>query len=162
MIDHKNFLCIQFVKIPKGTLPSISSLSVKSPTVGAISLPPSEAASQLFSVAAVTDLLPVGQEGAKPSPIPLAYQKLLKEFPEILTPNFKDVKHSVVHAIPTGDAKPIRSKARPLLSGSPKAQAGWAAWKQMIDLGIVQKVTAEEAQEAWSFPLHLQTKPDLT
>ena len=32
----------------------------------------------------------------------------------------------------------------------------------MIDLGIVTKVTAEEAQQAWSSPLHLQTKPDLT
>ena len=74
-----------------------------------------------------------------PQKIPLAYQKLLDEFKSILTPNFKEVKHSVVHSIPTGDAQPIRSKARPLLPGSPKAIAGKKAWDQMVELGIVEK-----------------------
>merc|ERR1712115_395850 len=90
-----------------------------------------------------------------------AYQKLIKEFPEILKPNFKEIKHSIVHSIPTGDATPVRSKVRPLLPGSPKAQAGKKAWDEMIDLGIVEKVRADEVNY-WSAPLHLQTKPDLT
>ena len=84
---------------------------------------------------------------------------MLKEFPELLTPNFTEVKHKVVHSIPIGDATPRRSKARPLLPNSPKAINGKAAWMQMVEMGIVEKVVADE-QNYWSAALHLQTKSD--
>ena len=104
----------QFVKIPKGTLQSVSSVKVVPPTTyysystlaqksgvtdqkpGVDSLSQAEAAFQVFSVQVLEEL----QEN-KTHPIPLAYQKLIKEFSSILTPDFKNVKHSVVHSIPT-------------------------------------------------------------
>ena len=108
-----------------------------------------------YSVASIK-AVPDPQTSTK---IPLAYQKLLKEFESILTPNFREVKHSIVHSIPTGNAVPVRTKARPLLPGSPKAIAGKKAWDELIELGIVEKVRAEESHY-WSSALHLQTKAD--
>ena len=115
-------LC-QFVKVPKNTLPSISSIKVVSPTRASAAITVSDPSLpfQAFTVAALNEL----GEQSLPSSIPLAYQKLIREFPELMTPNFKDVKHSIVHSIPTGDAAPVRTKARPLLPGSPKAKNGW-------------------------------------
>ena len=94
----------------------------------------SEAAFQSFAISSLKELAPE----SIPKNIPLAYQKLIKEFSSILTPDFKTVKHNITHAIPTGDSPPVRSKVRPLLPGSPKAVAGHAAWQQMIELGIVE------------------------
>ena len=67
----------------------------------------------------------------------------------------------MTHKIDTGNSLPVRTKARPLLPGSPKAVKGWATWKQMIDLGIVEKVNSTD-QNYWSSALHLQSKPDNT
>ena len=105
---------------------------------------------QAYAVAALQELPTQAQVSA----IPLAYQKLLREFPELLKPDFTKIKHSVEHAIPTGNHAPVRSKARPLLPGSPKAIGGWKAWKEMIEMGIVEKVRADE-QHYWSSGLHL-------
>ena len=87
------------------------------------------------------------------------YKNLLDKYPSILKPNFTEVKHKITHAVNTGDALPIRCKARPLLPGSPKAVNGKAAWDEMVRLGIVEQVNAAD-QNYWSFPLVLQTKPD--
>ena len=110
----------------------------------------------VFGIAALTaaDASPEIQNA-----LPEDYRKLLEKYPNILKPNFKEVKHSVRHAINTGNALPIRTKARPLLPGSPKAVNGKAAWDEMVSLGIVEKVNAAD-QNFWSFPLVLQTKPD--
>ena len=48
------------------------------------------------------------------------------------------MKHTVEHSIDT-EGPPVRAKPRPLLANSPKAIKGWAAWQQMIELGIVEK-----------------------
>ena len=81
---------------------------------------------QVFGVAALNNLPDKTKTKAT---IPQDYQELLDQFPSILVPDFQTVKHTVEHVIDTGDAKPIRTKARPLLPGSPKAQAGYAAWQ---------------------------------
>ena len=65
------------------------------------------------------------------------------------------------HVIDVGDSKPIRTKARPLLPGSPKAIAGYKAWKEMEELGIIEKVSPSD-QNFWSAALHLETKADLS
>ena len=165
----------QFVKIPKGQLSTLTVSSIStvrrvpdqihqdaSASSRAFLLPLEDTPPKTDSFAQFFSVSSLATPPTPPKPVPLPYQKLLKEFPEILTPNFKDIKHKIEHAIPTGDSRPIRSKVRPILPGSPKAKAGFEAWDQMVKLGIVKKVTAEEAQTAWSFPLHLQTKPDLT
>ena len=89
------------------------------------------------------------------------YMKLIKKYPSLLKPDFKNVKHSVEHCIDTGTAPPVRCKVRPLLPGSPKAIAGKAAWDQMEELGIIEKVDANDPSY-YSSPLHLQDKPDGT
>ena len=143
-------LC-QFVRVPKNKLPSISSLSIDESSFSGFSangdgrhpdLPagPQGLLPQPDSILDSPDFVSYSVASIKavpnptPSPkIPLAYQKLLQEFKSILTPNFKEVKHSIVHSIPTGDAAPVRSKARPLLPGSPKAIAGKKAWDELIE-----------------------------
>ena len=88
------------------------------------------------------------------------YQKLLNEFPEILEPSFKDLstKHGVLHTIPT-TGKPCKAKLRPLMANSEKAIKGKQAWDEMVRLGVVERVSADQVTE-YSSPLHLVPKPD--
>ena len=89
-----------------------------------------------------------------PEEIPKNYQKLIKKYHSLTNPDFKKAKHSVEHSIDTGNATPVRTKARPLLPGSPKAEAGYKAWHQMLDLGIIERVDPSEPHY-WSSALHL-------
>ena len=59
------------------------------------------------------------------------------------------------------NAKPFKSKLRRLLPGSPKAELAHKAFKQLIDLGIVEKVNPSEAN-LYSSPLHFAPKADGT
>jgi Reverse transcriptase (RNA-dependent DNA polymerase). len=111
--------------------------------------------SQSFGVSALKQLDPSKSSVNVPPDI----QQLIQEFPSLLTPNFKNIKHQVEHSIHTKDSAQIHSKARPLLPGSPKAVNGKKAWDEMVKLGIVEKVSATE-QHYYSSPLHLQTKSD--
>ena len=91
-------------------------------------------------------------------PIPPAYQQLIDKYKGILTVNFTKVpKHNVIHTIDTGTNKPCRAKLRPLLKGSPKEVDGYKAWKELEDLGIVEKV-GPDTPTYWSSALHLVTK----
>ena len=88
------------------------------------------------------------------------YRDLLARFPDILKPNFKteEPKNGIKHRIRTGSHPPCRAKPRQLLPGSPKAEAGYKAWKQLVDLGIVEPVDPAKPNN-WSSPLHLAPKP---
>ena len=145
---------LEFVKIPKNKLPRTCAIAVQhQPLLSSFATPWDFF--QAFSVKAINSL-------SETSTIPSEYQKLINKYPQVLKADFKEVKHSVEHCIDTPEnSTPIRTKVRPLLPGSPKAVAGQKAWQQMIDLGIVEKVSAEE-QNYWSHALHLQTKPDQT
>lgn len=145
---------LQFIKIPKQTLPRACAVKV----VASSSLSHHNSPWQAFQAAAVDSIT---AQNPLPNTIPPKYQQLINKYPEILTPDFTKVKHNVVHAIDTSDNTPIRTKVRPLLPGSPKAVAGKAAWDQMIQYGIVEKIKATETNY-WSSGLHLQSKPDGT
>ena len=84
---------------------------------------------------------------------------MIKKYSSLTNPDFKKAKHTVEHSIDTGDATPVRTKARPLLPGSPKAEAGYKAWHQMLDLGIIERVDPSEPHY-WASALHLQPKED--
>ena len=146
----------QFVKT-NNKLPRTASLKLASTftTPESASLEPwSHPSLDVFAVSAINT-----SDTKNQKPIAQPYKQLLDKYPTILHPNFTDVKHSVRHTVNTGDTLPIRSKARPLLPGSPKAINGKAAWDEMVRLGIVEKVNAAD-HNFWSFPLVLQTKAD--
>ena len=86
------------------------------------------------------------------------YMELLNKFKQILKPNFKEAKtkHNVEHSIIT-KGPPCTAKARPILPGSHKAVEGYKAWKELVDLGIVEKVKPG-CPVPWSSALHLQPK----
>ena len=88
------------------------------------------------------------------------YRDLIAKYPDLLKPNFKTEKpkNKILHRIHTGTHPPCRAKARNLLPGSPKAVEGYKAWKQLIDLGIVEPVDPGKPTN-WSSPLHLAPKP---
>ena len=60
--------------------------------------------------------------------------------------------------IPTGNAKPVKSKPRRMLPGSPKAIKSKEAWMQLVKLGIVEKVDPE-TPNLWVSPIHFVPKP---
>ena len=96
----------------------------------------------------------------EPCIIPPEYQKILDNYPEILKVNFHKIpKHNIIHTIDTGDSKPCKAKPRPVLPGTPKYIAGEKPWKELEELGIIQKVGAGEPT-TWSSALHFATKSD--
>ena len=149
---------LEFVKFPKGSLPAISRVAAVKSVQGRVhdsTVTDPDLLWQHYQVAAVASLGPEVSGQA----IPVKYQKLIDKYPSLKKPDFQNIKHNVEHAIDTGNAPPVRCKARPLLPGSPKAIAGHKAWKEMEDLGIIERVDPNEAHY-YSSPLHLQDKPD--
>ena len=144
---------LEFIKVPKN-IPRVQKIA-------AISSPPLVANNPEWALFQVSAVQQSGKNSDKAAnKIPTEYANLIKKYPSLLKPDFKNVKHSVEHTIDT-TGPPVRCKVRPLLPGSPKAIAGHAAWMQMVDLGIVEKVDANDSQY-YSSPLHLQDKPDGT
>ena len=91
--------------------------------------------------------------------LPPEYVNLIHQYPDILKTTFnKEVKHNVTHFIDTGDAKPIRSKVRPLDVNSEKAKQGHKVWKEMQALGVIERVDPTKINQ-WSSCLHLAKKP---
>ena len=83
------------------------------------------------------------------------FEDLLQSYPDITTPSFtlKEVKHGVVHQIPTGDNRPVQSRARRL---SPeKLAVAKAEIEKLVQLGVCKRAKSE-----WSSPLLVTTKPD--
>ena len=77
----------------------------------------------------------------KVMPIPTAYQKILDEFPTIAKVDFTvQPAHNIVHDIDTGNNKPCKAKARPLMPNAPKTIKGHKAWQDLISLGIIEAV----------------------
>ena len=86
------------------------------------------------------------------------YLKMLAKYPDVLKPNFKQAKtkHGIEHKIITS-GPPCIAKTHPLLPGSPKADKGYEAWKELEELGIVEKIPPGTPVR-WSSALHLQPK----
>ena len=82
-----------------------------------------------------------------------AYSKLLKEFPELLTPHFHTSanKHGVEHHIVT-HGPPTHARARRL--DQEKLAAVKAEFLQMEEMGIIRR-----SKSPWSSPLHVVPKP---
>ncbi|KAK3762357.1 hypothetical protein RRG08_047193 [Elysia crispata] len=82
-----------------------------------------------------------------------AYSKLLKEFPELLTPHFHTSanKHGVEHHIVT-HGPPTHARARRL--DQEKLAAAKAEFLQMEEMGIIRR-----SKSPWSSPLHVGPKP---
>ena len=92
--------------------------------------------------------------------IPSAYAKLLADYPDIDTVDFTvKPQHNVVHTIDTGQNKPCKAKARPIMPNSPRAIQGEKAWRELEKLGIIAKVNPQDCIN-WSSPLHLAPKTD--
>ena len=70
------------------------------------------------------------------------YLRLLKKYPGILKPNFKEVnpKLGIKHVIDTKDKPPCQAETRPLLPGSEKEVKAKEAWQELVDLGILERV----------------------
>ena len=100
----------------------------------------------------------VSQEEALKKHAP-EYVEFIKAHPELLEPSFRKGKpvHNVWHRIETGEASPCKSKRRPIIANSEKAEKGRAAWEQMIKDGVVEEVSPEMNTE-WSSALHLVDK----
>ena len=114
----------------------------------------------LFDIAAMQEL---GEELPEQTTVDMPesiYKTLLQKYPGVLKADFKteEPKNGIKHRIRTGSHAPCRAKARNLLPGSPKAIEGHKAWKQLIDLGIVEPVDPAKPNH-WSSPLHLAPKP---
>ena len=82
--------------------------------------------------------------------------KLLDSFPDILTPSFtpKEVKHGVLHHIPT-TGRPVQSRARRL--DAEKLKVAKAEIDKLVQLGICHRGKSE-----WSSPLMVARKPCLS
>ena len=87
------------------------------------------------------------------------YIKMVETHPELLHPSFKKgtPSHGVWHKIETGDHTPCKTKRRPIIMDSAKAQAGKRAWEQMIEDGVIEEVKAGTNTD-WSSALHLAPK----
>ena len=87
------------------------------------------------------------------------YANLVNKYPSILKTKFnKELKHQITHSIDTGQAKPIKSKVRPLNVNSEKSKQGHKIWQEMEKMGVIERVDPSMLNE-WSFPLHLVKKP---
>ena len=95
--------------------------------------------------------------------VPTHYRQLINKYPSILKADFHaaTVKHGVEHKIETGDSIPCQAKVRPLMPGSPKAIQGEKDWRELEELGILEKVNPQDSN-IWTSALHLAAKPDGT
>ena len=84
------------------------------------------------------------------------FVKLIKKYPNLLKPSFNkgEPAHGVYHKIETGSHTPCKTKRRPIVRDSAKAEAGKAAWDQMIKDGLVERVKAGTNTD-WSSAFHL-------
>ena len=87
------------------------------------------------------------------------YKQILLKFPDLLKQTFHEElpKNGINHRINT-EGSPCRSRVRRLLPGSPKAKAAEKAWKELVRLGIVEKVDPS-SPNTWSSPVHFVPKP---
>ena len=121
-------------------------------------------ATTTFEISCVKSLTPepvkkkMSQEEALKKHDP-EYAGYIKAHPELLEPSFKQGKpvHNVWHRIETGDASPCKSKRRPIIANTKKAEKGRAAWEQMIRDGVVEEVSPGMNTD-WSSALHLVDK----
>ena len=115
----QSWTLLEFIKMPKST-PSVSKITINPVLMHSGSCSGWQSL-QVSALSTDTQAVP----GYK---IPHQFQLLIDKYPSLKKPNFKEVKHTVEHAIDTKDSPPIRTKTRPLLPGSPKAIAGKKAW----------------------------------
>ena len=144
---------LQYVTVPHKSIPRASLVSKENSVT--------HLTDALFFQANAIKSLHEENVNFKPdlSKVPSDYQKMLQEFPEILTPNFKNSssKFNFKHRILTNDESPCTAKMRPLMPGSPKAIEGEKSWRELEALGIVEKVPPDKPI-VWSSALHLQPK----
>ena len=106
MYDKKAniWILLEFIKLPKST-PSVGKITLQSV--------PSFSGWQSIQVSALS----ADTQTVPEYKIPHQFQLLIDKYPALKKPNFKEVKHTVEHAIDTRDSPPIRTKTRPLLPG---------------------------------------------
>ena len=104
----------------------------------------------------------INSKKEKPVEIPSQYMAIVEKYPTLQKVNFIDKPlHGVTHTINTGNHKPCKATVRPLMPNTPKARAAEKAWKQLEDIGVIEKVKAGDPT-LWSSPLHLAVKSDGT
>ena len=88
------------------------------------------------------------------------YAAMVKSHPELLEPSFQkgNPTHGVWHKMHTADHAPCKSKRRPIIADSIKAQKGKEAWEKMLADGIIEKVDPASNTD-WSSALHLADQP---
>ena len=102
------------------------------------------------------------QSSDEKKPVPPQYQLLIDKHADVLKVNFHEIpRHNIIHTIETGNNKPCKAKLRPLQMGSPKERDGYKAWKELEELGVVERIGPGETTQ-WSSALHLVTKADGT
>ena len=91
---------------------------------------------------------------------PEEYVKMIRAHPQLMNPSFKkgEPTHGVYHRIETGNHPPCKTKRRPIIMDSAKAAAGKAAWDQMLEDGVIERVKAGTNTD-FSSALHLVPKP---
>ena len=152
---------LKHVTLPHKFVPRTSSVSnTSSPLATSASdgISPDHPAAQAFFLSCIKELK---DESKTPlDAIDKKYADLIKKYPQLLTPSFNDssTKHGVLHTINTGQNKPCKAKVRKLMPGSPKEVKGKEAWMELLKLGVIERVKADERTE-WSSALHLQPKP---
>ena len=156
-------------QVPKGTLLSLAPIKIESISTGMpcddeVSVKESQNDLEMpenFKTFQDWSQRQKQKMNEKPEPIPAKYQALVDKFPELQKFDFRkmDVKHGVTHNIDTGSSAPCRAKVRPLLPGSPKAIQGEKNWKELEELGIVEKCDPQKCN-FWTSALHLVPKPD--
>ena len=86
------------------------------------------------------------------------YKELVSKYPEILKSTFKKVPaKDIYHRIET-EGEPFKCKVRPLLANSEKSEEGKKIWKEMENLGVVERVKPNSLIQ-YTSPLHLVKKP---
>ena len=87
------------------------------------------------------------------------YKSLVQKYPEILKTTFKkQAAEGIYHRIET-EGPSFKSKMRPLLAGSEKSEMGRQIWKEMEQMGVVERVKPNTLLQ-YTSPLHLVKKPN--
>ena len=86
------------------------------------------------------------------------YASLIKKYPNILKSTFKKDPADIYHRIET-DGPPFKSKVRPLLANSDKSEQGRQIWKEMENLGVIERVKPNTLLQ-YTSPLHIVKKPN--
>ena len=91
--------------------------------------------------------------------LPEKYKKLIQEFPAILKNSFRqNPAEGIFHSIET-EGPAFKSKVRPLLANSEKFEAGRKIWKEMEELGVIERVKPNTLIQ-YTSPLHMVQKPN--